>query len=748
MKASINTALPKCVCASEEVKLIGSLDGMFPDFGHHQEREMGGLWLHPIKLLDGFWLRFEDCAASNVSTWIIADGFENAPEGNRFLYRSGLGHTPIEIDRIQMAPEKTKGLMLRYVFRNRSQDSRPVHIDFLARVDLRPVWFSDSAGIHDGIRDDGKWADDLQMYLAKDCDHEWHTAIASDHTPAKVSCGELPGPQGDGKDQSSVMFTFDLHLPSGRSELRFFISGSYESRGNCIEACKALRGGTNFEAQKTERYTSLLAQSKLTGLSPHFCEVFSWVKVNTDWLIQDSGPYGRGLTAGLPEYPWWFGCDSCYALQGVLALGDFRLCRDTLDLLLRYSKQHNGNGRILHEVTTGGVCVNPGNTQETAHFLVIVMDYFQYTGDTTFLESAFDYLLLSVHWLEAQDHDGDLFPSGYGIVEIAGLHSEMIDTAVYTCAAYRCFADICRVLSKNGLSASWEEKAQRLQTAINTHFWDDEEGLFCDAFTSYPEVMENRAHILGRLSQDRETQANGYLDALLRKKEPLGERESGWLINHNWVINTPMEAGIAQADKARRALARLHSDQFINHLGMYLNTLESHAVMTISTGTMAVAQARYGYSDRALELVECIFATFSKATPGCIYEMSPDYGCFVQAWTVYAVMVPIIRYFFGIQPDAINGRLRIAPQMPSGWHQAELLDVPILGGKISIRWCREEGRQILCADCSGALPLFILLKAEAQWTLNGNEYGPCATDTWVELPRLQKEQKHAGMASL
>ncbi len=33
---------------------VGFQDGTFPDMGWHIKGEMGGLWAHPIKLLDGF----------------------------------------------------------------------------------------------------------------------------------------------------------------------------------------------------------------------------------------------------------------------------------------------------------------------------------------------------------------------------------------------------------------------------------------------------------------------------------------------------------------------------------------------------------------------------------------------------------------------------------------------------------------------------------------------------------------------
>src|SRR5262245_7103572 len=42
------------VTAGDRAYLIGTQDGNFPDMGGHVPGEMGGLWLHPIKLIDGF----------------------------------------------------------------------------------------------------------------------------------------------------------------------------------------------------------------------------------------------------------------------------------------------------------------------------------------------------------------------------------------------------------------------------------------------------------------------------------------------------------------------------------------------------------------------------------------------------------------------------------------------------------------------------------------------------------------------
>jgi hypothetical protein len=42
------------VTAGDRVYMVGHQDGSFPDLGWHVTGEMGGIWNHPIKLMDGF----------------------------------------------------------------------------------------------------------------------------------------------------------------------------------------------------------------------------------------------------------------------------------------------------------------------------------------------------------------------------------------------------------------------------------------------------------------------------------------------------------------------------------------------------------------------------------------------------------------------------------------------------------------------------------------------------------------------
>jgi len=63
-------------------------------------------------------------------------------------------------------------------------------------------------------------------------------------------------------------------------------------------------------------------------------------------------------------------------------------------------KKTNGNGRIVHEVSTNGSVFNPGNINETPQFASLIYKVYSWTGDKEFLKSylAFqDVVLVFLH---------------------------------------------------------------------------------------------------------------------------------------------------------------------------------------------------------------------------------------------------------------------------------------------------------------------------------------------------------------
>ena len=117
------------VTAGDRTYLIGTQDGNFPDMGQHVPGEMGGLWLPPIKLIDGFQARIAEVETDQEV--LLAESAEMVayPYGNRFRYGRVLDD--IDVDRFQFSPDRKPGLIVQYRFKNASDRAREVALSMV-----------------------------------------------------------------------------------------------------------------------------------------------------------------------------------------------------------------------------------------------------------------------------------------------------------------------------------------------------------------------------------------------------------------------------------------------------------------------------------------------------------------------------------------------------------------------------------------------------------------------------------------
>ena len=136
------------VTAGDRTYLIGTQDGNFPDMGHHIPGEMGGLWLPPIKLIDGFQARIAEVGADKEVLLSESAEMIAYPYGN--LFRYGRVLDDLDVDRFQFSPDHQQGLIVQYRFKNASDRARRLRFEWSVKTDLRPGWNSERLGIRDG----------------------------------------------------------------------------------------------------------------------------------------------------------------------------------------------------------------------------------------------------------------------------------------------------------------------------------------------------------------------------------------------------------------------------------------------------------------------------------------------------------------------------------------------------------------------------------------------------------------------
>ncbi len=686
------------VTAGDRAYLIGTQDGNFPDLGGHVPGEMGGLWLHPIKLIDGFWAQVTDSATHQEAALSKSTDFVTYPYGTRFRYGPVLDS--LDIERFQFSPDGQQGVIVQYEFKNAAARNRVLDLSILRQDGFETgLVFGTASGL---------------ATLGTPSPGNPPTAASSPGTPRTTGSpsGEplLPRMHGQSTVPSRytrVAWASPLHPatacrlpPHGTSTLTFVIAGSATDSTAAVNAYGYLaKHQASLLERKKAHYAALIERARITIPDRRLQEVYDWVRINAEWLVRDVPGIGRGLGAGLMEYPWWFGTET-YSLQALMATGDFDLAKQTLRLLKSQSMKANGNGRIVHEVTTNGAISNPGNTQETAQFILTAGRLFEWTGDLDFAREMYPAMKMGLRWLLTDmDQNKDLFPGGYGIMEVSGLNAELIDVAVYTQQALRATAHIAGVLNEPKAAERYRQLASQLATRINERFWVEEEGSYADFYGTRAQAMsaaEGAIRQIGLKGANELTQRDrelmGYYERLKQKFSAMPDSTRGWLTNKNWVITTPMETGIAPRARALRLLDKIRREN-VGEYGPFLSAVDKQAMMTISTGVQAVSEANYGRTDEAMWYVDKIVQTFNRVSPGSISEMMPDYGCFTIAWTSYGIVVPLIQHVFGIQPDALHKRVVFEPHLPTGWEDIRIEDLPVGTNLVSFSRAR-TGRGI------------------------------------------------------
>lgn len=682
------------VTAGNRVYMVGHQDGTFPELGWHIKGEMGGIWNHPIKLMDGF--DVDILIAEDTLRLNHAESFVNYPMANKHIFK--FPSRNLIVERWQFVPDDKQGVFVQFALKNEAATSKEIQFIIQGNTDLRPTWLGEQTQMIDG-KDSAEFVDD--KWIVKDANNNWFTVFGAN---LQSQNHKILPTSNTNSVSTNLQYAITL-AENSETYINAVFSGSYQSREIALQEYEDIHSNyLELAENKRIRYAALAEQSKLTIDDKNLQQTFEWLKYNCDWLVRTIPEIGTGIGAGIPDYPWFFGVDSEYALKGYMAVGQENIVNKTIKLLDSVSMALNGNGKIIHEMSTNGVVFNPGNINETPQFVSLIWEIYQWNGDQEFLRNYYPTIEKGLKWLlEANDENKNLFPDGFGMMEIHGLDSEMIDVAAYTQRAFLDASKIASELNKNDDAQKFSELAQTLKEKINADFWAEEYNSFADFLGTNQQALHLIEDALVRADTLDKPWAIEELQAT--RKQIVANPNLGlkpFVLHHNWVVNTPMEMAIADSSKAIKALNT--AKKFTNPFGVFVTGIDrdesagsndgayeappiftyTGAVMTLPTGVQAVAENNYGRPDEALDYLNRMTRSFSYALPGSMYEVSPDFGMMTQAWNIYAFAIPIVQQFFGVQPQAQYRTVSIKPQMPSAWENASLENIKVADNEISV----------------------------------------------------------------
>jgi hypothetical protein len=726
-------ALKRYVAAGDRAYLIGSQDGAFPPMGWHIRGEMGGVWAHPIKLLDGFWFSLN-------GSWLPpATRFASGPGYARLSYPKTDG---LEVTTTHFSPDGSPVVLSALRVRNSSRHSLPLSLLMDTRSELMASypWGSTTPSAKElNGRDVGSFDASSGRVTFREPGKPWFASVGASERPSEGQIGDsfwgpVPAPEQpdylENGNGTGARLSWTENVPAhGVRTLWIAVAGSDRSRGDANTALReALADPEGVLEDKIADRERLLRRTRVSLPDPALDAAFEWGKLNMADLRRtvedaelrdvDEGraypspvaqvPELTGIGAGYPDYPWYFGTDGAYTAYPLVASGQWGTAIEHLRGIRDVSRAINGGtGKVVHEVVTDGSVYfgandDAGNTNETVEFASAVGLLWRWTGDDAFRDEMYDFVVDGLrHVTSALDEDGDLWPGGNGMVERPGMGSEKLDVTAYTWQALGSLAEMAASKGDEATERWAREQADAMRQAFDSRWWSDAEGLYADSLCNPGD------------GSDPGTNVCTAPDQALQQR--------------HWINATPMESGLAPDGHAQAALDRLESQTFTGDCGLFHTGVGGGPegtgelrCWTLGSSVMAVAEANQGRlaAGQAPRYMGVVADQLDLEMPGALPEIipSPEYDPFVdfrdramfmQAWSSYGTQWPVIASFLGVAPDVPAGEVSVVPDVPDDWPGLSVRDLRVGSGDLSAEASRSGNRYVTKAEAPRGLELTI-----------------------------------------
>jgi glycogen debranching enzyme len=418
-------------------------------------------------------------------------------------------------------------------------------------------------------------------------------------------------------------------------------------------------------------------------------------------------PEGGVLAAGIPWYVTLFGRDALIASHQILSINP-RPAREALQLLASHQGDRIDDwrdeepGKILHEVRQGelaraGIVPHTpyyGSVDSTPWFLILLAQYFRWTGDVELARSMMPNVDAALGWIdEYGDLDGDGFveyrtrsargirnqgwkDSHDAIVHTDGRLAEppiaLSEVQAYVYLAKSRVADVYLALGDEARAQRLVAEAEQLRKRFNEAFWMEEERYMAAALDAdklqVGTVMSNPGHALycGILDDEKA--------ALVAKRLLAPDMFSGW--------------GIRTMSKSAAAYNPMsyHNGSVWPHDNALIAAGLKRYGFVRSTNRVATALFDAAIQADYLRLPE-LFCGFTRRTPN--RPVSYPVACSPQAWAAGSPFL-MLQAMLGISARAHENLLTVnKPHLPTWLNTVEVRNLSIGASRISLVFRRE-----------------------------------------------------------
>src|SRR5580700_3109557 len=446
-----------------------------------------------------------------------------------------------------------------------------------------------------------------------------------------------------------------------------------------------------------------------------FDEAFAWAEISIDQLKVQTTPshqetalvagfYGSGDSAR-PGFGWYFGRDALWTLYAVNSYGDFQLTRDQLAFLLR---RQSPEGKIIHEWAQTADLVNwkslPyafASADATPLLLMAANDYFQISGDVTFVNMHWDSLEKAWEFERSHDSDGDGIyenTEGSGWVESwpPGMPHQEIYLAALDQQASTAFSNIARATGHAQLADDAQQRAAHIAQQLEKEYF----------------LPDANFYALSR-------NADGTLDA----SPTIYPAVAAW-------------DGTFSLSRASEMLSRWASQEFSTDWGTrdlspavsFYDPISYHqgSVWPLFTGWVSLSEYRNGRSLAGYaHLMQNADLTWAQDLGAVTELLSGEFfrsfgrSTSHQLWSSAMVVTPTVRGMFGLEWSAADRTLTVTPSLPAQWNEAKILNVPVAQSRVGIEMRRSGSTLLVRLTEEGSIAVQLRSRAAGAKAQNG-----------------------------
>jgi hypothetical protein len=591
-------------------------------------------------------------------------------------------------------PLEQPAVVIRYTVHG-----NPVTVSVRFHPSLNLMWPAALGGL------DIRWDGTQSAYLFTEPSRQFSAAVFA---PGATTHDE---PLKDARlsQQSLSPQSEDLGITLDRQSPQILFAQLKTPPGNFLAESDAdeLRGLLAFSQwqQNSIRHYEDLLSSEVQIETPDqdLNRAFAWAEVDLDqdWLCNEQlgcgyvGGFGPSRRDRRPQYAWFFAGDGMIGAQAAMASGDLERARQEILFIAKY--QDTKTGMIWHELSQSAPYIDWRDKYPfmfvhadlTSPYISAVADYIRRSNDRKFVreiwpsvQKAFVYgrSLIGDDGLPRIPQDKEGADEQDKLSDELGLSAAW----VVACDDYKFLAGLA---GDADVIPEIDKLAERARIAFNTRYWDTHDNFAIQGYRRDGTAIADRG--LGAIEAIK-----AQLFDEGRRQHILDEVAS-WRFQSDWGTR-----GVAMGEAGFDPTGYAHG-----------------SVSALRTAEVAEAYWAAHRPETAFEIWRTLIPWFWLDSPGHMHEVLRGDVYYPQSesvpeqmWSSAGFLSAAVHGLFGLNIDAVNGNLDLAPHLPADWEHATLRNVNIGNSKLAFVFAQSvDGLTVHIDNTGNSVHLFYSL---------------------------------------